>query len=292
MTQNNISVAVLGAGTMGSAMAHSLLRAGIAPIVWDRTTKRTSSLATSGAVVVESAADAARRVDIAITMVTDADAVIAIADKDGMLEALAPGAIWAQMSTVGVEGIDRVIALVSDRRPDVLLVDAPVSGSQAPAEQGALTIFASGPDDAKGPLQPVFDALGHRTLWLGPAGIGSRLKLVNNVLLAFVAHGLGEAVGIAHNLGVSTQTIINAVEGGALSSPWLMGKLQRIARDEYSAEFSLALALKDVRLALTAVDPSQHPVLQSLATQWQDAADHGLGDEDLTAITRILETRS
>jgi 3-hydroxyisobutyrate dehydrogenase len=292
MTQNNISVAILGAGTMGSAMAHSLLRAGIAPIVWDRTTKRTSSLATSGAIVVESAADAARRVDIAITMVTDADAVIAIADKDGMLEALAPGAIWAQMSTVGVEGIDRVIALVSDRRPDVLLVDAPVSGSRAPAEQGALTIFASGPDAAKGRLQPVFDALGHRTLWLGPAGIGSRLKLVNNVLLAFVAHGLGEAVGIAHNLGVSTQIIINAVEGGALSSPWLMGKLQRIARDEYSAEFSLALALKDVRLALTAVDPSRHPVLQSLATQWQDAADHGLGDEDLTAITRILETRS
>jgi 3-hydroxyisobutyrate dehydrogenase len=184
-----------------------------------------------------------------------------------------------------------VVALASERRPDVLLVDAPVSGSRVPAEQGALTIFASGPDGAKIPLKPVFDALGHRTLWLGPAGLGSRIKLVNNVLLAFIAHGLSEAVAIAHDYGLSTQTVIDAVGDSALASPWLAAKLQRMARDEYSAEFSLALALKDVNLALDTVDPSRHAVLRSLAAQWQDAAEHGLGDEDLTVITRFLETR-
>jgi 3-hydroxyisobutyrate dehydrogenase len=288
----DISVAVLGAGTMGSAMARSLQRAGIVPIVWDRSTERTAPLASSGATVAGSAADAARRAHIAITMVTDADAVIAVADKDGMLEALAPGAIWAQMSTIGVDGFERVAAIASERRPDVLLVDAPVSGSKTPAEQGALTIFASGPDAAKAPLQPVFDALGSRTLWLGPAGLGSRLKLVNNILLAFIAHGLGEAVGIAHDFDLSTQTVIDAVKDSALSSPWLIGKLSRIARDEYGAEFSLALALKDVKLGLDAVDSSRHPVLRSLAGQWQDAADNGLGDEDLTAITRVLEKQN
>jgi 3-hydroxyisobutyrate dehydrogenase len=291
MTQNDTTVAVLGAGTMGSAMARSLLRAGIVPVVWDRTTERTAGLASSGATVAESAADAARRADIAITMVTDADAVIAIAEAQGMLEALTPGAIWAQMSTIGLHGFDRVAALASERRPDVLLVDAPVSGSRTPAEEGALTIFASGPDDAKGRLQPVFDALGRRTLWLGPAGLGSRLKLVNNVLLAFLAHGLGEAVATAHDFGLSTQTVVDAVGDSALSSPWLLGKLQRMARDEYAAEFSLSLALKDVKLALDAVDASRHAVLRSLADQWQDAAAHGLGNEDLTAIARFLEPR-
>lgn len=283
------TVAVLGAGTMGSAMAHSLLRAGIIPVVWDRSKEHTESLAANGAVTAESAADAARNASIVITMVTDADAVIAIADEHGMLDALAPGAIWAQMSTIGIEGFDRVAALVAAHRPDVLLVDAPVSGSRAPAEQGALTIFASGPLEARGRLQPVFDALGHRTLWLGPAGLGSRLKIVNNVLLAFVAHGLGEAVSIAHELGVPTQTVNDVVGGGALSSPWLEGKLQRMARDEYDAEFSLALALKDVTLAEATVSPSQHPVLRALANQWRDATDHGFGDKDLTAITRFLE---
>lgn len=291
MAQKGTSVAVLGAGTMGSGMAHSLLRAGIAPIVWDRSAERTAPLASSGATIAESAADAVRRADIAITMVTNADAVIAVADEHGMLGALAPGAIWAQMSTIGPDGFDRVAALAAERRPDVLLVDAPVSGSRVPAEEGALTIFASGPDDAKAPLKPVFDALGHRTLWLGPAGLGSRIKLVNNVLLAFIAHGLSEAVAIAHDYGLSTQTVIDAIGDSALASPWLAAKLQRMAREEYSAEFSLALALKDVNLALDTVDPSRHAVLRSLAAQWQDAAEHGLGDEDLTVITRFLETR-
>jgi len=288
--RSNEPVAVLGAGTMGSAMTSSLLRAGIPPLVWDRSTERTSVLAARGAIVAESAVDAARQAGIVITMVTDADAVIAIADQHGMLDALASGAIWAQMSTIGVDGFERIAALASDRRPDVLLVDAPVSGSRVPAEQGALTIFASGPAEARGRLQPVFDALGHRTLWLGPAGLGSRLKLVNNVLLAFTAHGLGEAVSIAHDLGLSTQTVIDAVGDGALSSPWLAGKLQRIARDDYSAEFSLALALKDVTLAADAVNATQHPVLRSLAAQWRDAAAAGLGNYDLTAIAQFLES--
>ena len=291
MAQNDISVAVLGAGTMGSAMTHSLLRAGIVPLVWDRSPERTAELASRGATVAESAADAARRANIAITMVTNADAVIAVADEHGMLDALPSGAIWAQMSTIGPDGFDRVAALASKRRPDVLMVDAPVSGSRMPAEQGALTIFASGPDEAKAALQPVFDALGHRTLWLGAAGLGSRIKLVNNVLLAFLAQGVSEAVAIAHDFGLSTQTVIDAVGDSALSSPWVAAKLQRMVHDEYSAEFSLSLALKDVNLALDSIDPSVHAVLRSLAAQWHDAAQRGLGDEDLTVITRFLEKR-
>jgi 3-hydroxyisobutyrate dehydrogenase len=100
-------VAVLGIGAMGHGMAASALRAGIPTIVWNRTPAATRDLAELGADVAETAADAARRAPIVITMVSDTDAVVTIARDQGMLAALAPGAIWVQMSTIGVAGIER-----------------------------------------------------------------------------------------------------------------------------------------------------------------------------------------
>ena len=143
------TTAFLGLGTMGRAMATSALRAGIPTIVWNREPEATRNVAELGAEVAETAAEAARRAEIVVTMVTDADAVISIARDQGMLAALAPGTIWVQMSTIGVAGIERVAALVDADRPDVTLLDAPVSGSKVPAEQGQLTIFASGPEEAR-----------------------------------------------------------------------------------------------------------------------------------------------
>jgi 3-hydroxyisobutyrate dehydrogenase len=156
-------VAVLGLGAMGHGMAASALRAGIPVIVWDRRVEAAGDLAELGAQVARTPADAARRAAIVVTMVTDADAVISIARDQGMLDALAPGAIWAQMSTIGVAGIDRVAAMVRGERPDVVLLDAPVSGSRDPAERGQLTIFASGPGEARSRVDQLFGALGQRT---------------------------------------------------------------------------------------------------------------------------------
>src|SRR3954468_19130622 len=130
MARTQDPVAVLGIGTMGHGMATSALRAGIPTIVWNRGPKATRDLADLGAEVASTVADAARRAAIVVTMVTDADAVISIARDQGMLGALAPGAIWAQMSTIGVRGIERVVALVENERPDITLLDAPVSGSK------------------------------------------------------------------------------------------------------------------------------------------------------------------
>jgi 3-hydroxyisobutyrate dehydrogenase len=283
------TVAVLGIGSMGHGMATSARRAGIPTIVWNREPGRTRDLADLGAEVAETAADAAARAGIVITMVTDADAVLSIATEQGMLDALAPGSIWAQMSTIGVAGIERVIQLVEAQRTDVKLLDAPVSGSKEPAEQGQLTIFASGPDDARSRVAPLFDALGQRTIWVGPLGAGSRMKLVNNTLLAFTAEGVGASIALAHRLGVETETVIDALDGGPLVSPWESAKLQRIAKGDYSPQFSLALALKDVHLALESVDAARFESLASLAREWERAVDQGLGDQDLTVVTRVLE---
>jgi 3-hydroxyisobutyrate dehydrogenase len=289
MAPEHETVAVLGIGTMGHGIAASVLRAGMPTIVWNRNPEPTRDLADLGAEVAETAVDAAARAAIVVTMVTDTDAVMSIARDQGMLGALAGGAIWAQMSTIGVAGIERVTTLVESERPDVTLLDAPVSGSKEPAEQGQLTIFASGPDDARSRVTPLFDALGQRTVWVGPLGAGSRLKLVNNALLAFSAEGLGTSIALARRLGLETETVIEALSGGPLISPWEAAKLQRIARGEYSAQFALALALKDVHLALEAVDANRFMAFASLAREWERAVDLGLGNEDITVVAQALE---
>ena len=289
MTRTHEPVAVLGIGAMGHGMAASALRAGIPTIVWNRTMEATRDLAELGAEVAETAAGAARRAAIVLTMVTDADAVISIARDQGMLAALAPGAIWAQMSTIGVAGIDRVAAMAGAERPDVMLLDAPVSGSKDPAARGQLTIFASGPDEARPRVAPLFDALGQRTIWAGEAGAGTRLKLVNNTWLAFAAEAVAASVALARRLGLETETVVGALDGAPLVSAWQAAKLRRIADGEFSAQFALSLALKDVRLALQAAGDDRFAALACLADEWQQAVDQGLGAQDLTVVTRVLE---
>ena len=284
-------VAILGIGAMGHGMATSALRAGIPTIVWNRAPEATRDLAALGAEVAETAADAARQAGIVVTMVTDGEAVISIARDAGMLGALAPGAIWVQMSTIGVRGIDAVIALVSKERPDITLIDAPVSGSKDPAERGQLTIFASGPDEARAAVTPLFDALGQRTIWVGSAGAGSRLKLVNNTWLAFAAEAVGASVALAHHMGLEAQTVVDALMSGPLVSSWQAAKLQRILEDDFSAQFALALALKDVRLALEATGDDRFAALACLADEWQRAVDQGLGDRDLTVVAQALQRK-
>jgi 3-hydroxyisobutyrate dehydrogenase len=282
-------VAFLGIGTMGRGMAASALRAGIQTVVWDRHPERTADLAGRGAVVARSPEDASRQAGIVVTMVPDADAVISLARDQGMLAALAEDAVWAQMSTIGLAGIHDVMDLVASERPGVLLLDAPVSGSKDPAEHGQLVIFASGPEGARSRVAPLFDALGQRTVWVGPAGAGTRLKLVNNTWLAFTAEAVAASVALGRRLGLDTETLIDALQGGPLVSPWQAAKLPRISRGDYSAQFALSLALKDVHLALQAAGGDRLAVLESLADEWQRAVDAGLGHQDLTVVTRLLE---
>jgi 3-hydroxyisobutyrate dehydrogenase len=289
MADTHEPVAILGIGAMGHGMAASALRAGIPTIVWNRSMEATRDLAELGAQVAGSATDAARRAAIVVTMVTDAEAVVSIAQDQGMLAAMPRGAIWAQMSTIGVAGTDQVAAIAGAGRPDVTLLDAPVSGSKGPAERGELMIFASGPGAARPRVAPLFDALGQRTIWVGEAGAGTRLKLVANTWLSFANEAVAASVALARQLGLATETVRDALGGGPLVSPWQAAKLPRIAEGEFSAQFALSLALKDVHLALEAAGDGRFPVLACLAREWQQAVDQGLGEQDLTVVTRTIE---
>ncbi|MFI5040603.1 MAG: NAD(P)-dependent oxidoreductase [Acidimicrobiales bacterium] len=288
------TVAVLGVGTMGHAMAVNSLRAGLPTIVWNRSPEPAHDLTVLGARIARTAREAAEQADLVVTMVTDLNAVLDIAVGHGVLDAMAPGAIWLQTSTIGL-GIDRVAQIVAERRPDVTLIDAPVSGSKGPAEAGTLTIFASGPDPAVTRAAPFLDAIGERTVRVGPTGWGSRVKLVNNTMLALTAEGVAATVSLAHRLGLTDETLLDALDNSPLLSPWAAAKLRRMSNDDYKAEFALALALKDVDLALDTIDTldtDRFAVLRTLAEEWHQAVADGLGGDDVTVVARVLDDRA
>jgi len=266
---------------MGSAFARRLLGAGMRVTVWDRTPAVGARLSDAGAVVAASPDDAVRDAGVVITMVPTIAAIEETMPR--ALAALPRGAIWLQMSTIGAEGTERAMALVKEQRPDVVFVDAPVSGSRAPAEEGKLLILASGPAPALDALGPVFSALGQKTIRWDAAGTGSRMKLVLNTWLAVLGEGIAETAVLAQSLGVSLNDVSTCIGSTALDAPWALSKLDKIENGAFDPDFSLALASKDLHLALDAANRAHQrlPMAQSIATQWESALQTGLGDRDV-----------
>ena len=191
------AVAVLGAGIMGSAMARNLLSSGLAVTVWDRSVSAMASLAEAGAVEAAVARDAVRDVPVVITMLPTADVVNSVIFDGDVVSAFARGCVWAQMGTIGVEATSEISARLAELRPDVLFLDAPVSGSKGPAEQGQLLILASGPAAAAETVKPVFSAIGRKTVWLGDVGQGSQVKLVVNAYMSILIEGVAETMELS-----------------------------------------------------------------------------------------------
>jgi 3-hydroxyisobutyrate dehydrogenase len=280
---------VIGLGIMGSAMARNVVAAGFPTTVWNRSASAAAPLVELGATSAERAEDAVREADVVITMLPDAAAVTSVMIDGHVLEVLAPGALWAQMGTIGVQATIDLAAAVQSARPDVLFVDAPVSGSKGPAEQAQLLVLASGPDEAAEVVDPVFAALGRKTQWVGPAGAGSRLKLVVNGWLAFLVEGAAETLALADRVGIGHDELTAALEGGPLASGLGMAKLAKMVSGHYDPEFPLAWALKDVDLCNAEAGEPPLPVLSAISQQWHVAVDQGLGRQDISAARRALQ---
>jgi 3-hydroxyisobutyrate dehydrogenase len=210
----------------------------------------------------------------------------------GVVGAFAEGCVWAQMGTIGVEATLRIRDRLAAQRPGVTFVDAPVSGSKGPAEQGQLLILASGPGAAAGVLGPVFGVLGRKTVWLGEAGQGSRLKLVVNAYLAILIEGVAETMELADRLGIGHQELAEAIEGGPLDAPIADAKLHKMDRNDYAAEFPLEWALKDVDLSIDAAGGEAPPLLAALSRQWHAAVAGGHGRQDISAARLALASGS
>jgi 3-hydroxyisobutyrate dehydrogenase len=208
-------VAVLGTGIMGSAMARNLVAAGLRTTVWDRSPSATAALSEAGARAAASAGEAVRDARVVITMLPTADVVNSVIFDGGVAAAFAGGAVWAQMGTIGVTATTQIAGRLGELRPDVMFVDAPVSGSKGPAEAGQLLILASGPSKAEAIVGPAFSAIGRKTVWLGPAGQGSRMKLVVNAYMSILIEGVAEALELAGRLDIDPAKLGEAIEG-----PW------------------------------------------------------------------------
>jgi 3-hydroxyisobutyrate dehydrogenase len=282
------AVAVLGTGIMGSAMARNLIAAGIRTTVWDRSAEVTARLAGAGALAAPSPQDAVRDARVVITMLPTADAVESVIFDGGVAEAFARGAVWAQMGTIGVAATVQAAARLGRVRPDVMFVDAPVSGSKGPAEAGQLIILASGPPEAEAITRPAFSAIGGKTVWLGAAGQGSRMKLVVNSYLSILVEGVAETLQLASDLGIDAGQLAEVIEGGPLDAPLADAKLHKMERGDFAPEFPLEWALKDVDLAIAAAEGDRLPLLEALSRQWRAAVEAGHGREDISAARLAL----
>src|SRR5689334_16861511 len=181
-------------------------------------------------------------------MLFDVDAVASVLEE--ARGHLAEGAVWLQQSTVGVAGAERLAKLAEEL--GVTYVDAPVLGTKKPAEDGALVVLASGPEEARERVDPVLEAIGSKTLWVGEAGAGSRLKLAANAWVFTVVEGVAESLALTRDLGLDPALFLQAVEGGALDAPYVQLKGKAMLEESFEPAFGLAGALKDTELILEA----------------------------------------
>jgi 3-hydroxyisobutyrate dehydrogenase len=278
-------VAVLGTGIMGAAMVRNLLSGGMEVRVWNRSREKAEPLEEDGAEVADSPADAARGADFLLTMLADA-AVIEEAVAGDVLPALDEGAVWLQMSTVGEDGSGRLAEIASEH--GVPYVDAPVLGTKQPAEQGQLVVLASGPEGAREKSERVFDAVGSKTIWLGEAGTGSRLKLVINNWIVGLLGVLAETVAFANTIGVDPSRFLETIEGGPLGLPYAQLKGNMMIEEDFPTSFSANLARKDAGLVLGTAEAHdlQMPIARAVAARFDEAIRAGHGEEDMAAVYR------
>jgi 3-hydroxyisobutyrate dehydrogenase len=276
-----VTVALLGTGTMGVGMARNIAAAGLPLRVWNRSREKAEPLA-DVATVASSVAEAVEGAEVVVTMLYDTDSVAEVMEE--ARGHLADGAVWVQQSTVGVEGNDRLAALADDL--GVTYVDAPVLGTKKPAADGALVVLASGPSSARAVVDPVFEAVGQRTLWVSEQpGDGSRLKLVANAWVATVLEGIADSLGLARSLGLDPALFLEAVKGGAMDAPYVQLKGTMMLDDSYEPAFALSGVLKDVDLILAAAEGADFEMgpLHGVRDHVARAVEAGHGDKDMAA---------
>jgi 3-hydroxyisobutyrate dehydrogenase len=264
-------------------MAVNVAKAGFEVRAWNRTRAKAEPLAEHGVVVVDTPREAVDGADVVVTMLADGpgvDAVVGAAELES-------GQLWVQMSTVGVEWA-AALARVAEKAGAVY-VDAPVLGTRQPAEAGELVVLASGPSDARERCAPVFDAVGARTVWLGEAGTGSKVKLTANAWVLSLTNALAESLALAASLEVDPALFLEAIKGGAMDTPYAHAKGARMIADEHPASFSARLAAKDARLVVEAGGDAVDLAGARAALAHLDAAvEAGYGEEDLAVVHRVV----
>jgi 3-hydroxyisobutyrate dehydrogenase len=278
---------VLGTGTMGAPIARNLARAGFEVRAWNRSREKAEPLAEDGARVEDSAAAAASEADAVLTMLSEGQAVEDVM-AGGALEAMRDDALWLQASTIGVAPCERMLELASER--GVTIVDCPVIGSKQPAEERKLIVLAAGPEEAREPCDPVFDAIGQKTVWFERPCGASRMKVVMNSWILALTGGLAQTIAVARALDVDPGEFLEIIDGAPMGSPYAQLKGKAMVERSYEPAFPLRLAAKDAALAEEAakaggLDPE---LIRTIRSLYDRAAQNGHADEDMAAVHEVL----
>lgn len=277
------TVAVLGTGTMGTGMATNLITDGFDVRVWNRTPDKTFPLGELGAHRADSPTEAVEGADVIVTTLFDEAATREVMEE--ALDAAAPGTVWVQSGTVGVNGTELLASLAD--RAGVPLVDAPVLGTRKPAEEGTLVTLAAGTEDALTRTRPVMEAYSSRILRVGEApGPASALKLACNAWVTTVTAGVAQSLAMARSMGVDPQLFLDAISGGALDVPYAHIKGEAMLNEEHTPSFTVHGALKDLDLMVD--NARRHGVaagvLEGVRIQFKAAERSGHRDADIAAV--------
>jgi 3-hydroxyisobutyrate dehydrogenase-like beta-hydroxyacid dehydrogenase len=284
-----MDVGFIGLGQMGQAIALNLVKAGHRVIVFNRTRAKAEALASAGAEIAESAADACRR-PVLITMLAGDDAVEAVFFGDGNgLAALGQGAVHISMSTVSVALSDRLAE--AHQKAGQAYVAAPVFGRPEAAAAAKLFVVAAGPEATLARCQPLFDAIGQRTFVIGDKPSSANLvKLSGNFLLAAMIECLGEAFALVRKGGIEPHRYLEILTNTLFSAPAYKTYGTIIANQQYEpAGFKMSLGLKDIRLALAAADAlaTPMPVASLVHDHFLAGVAQGAGDSDWSGLARL-----
>lgn len=272
-------VAFLGLGRMGAPMARRLVDAGHDVVVWNRSRSRCEGFVRIGASPAETVSGA----DVAITILSDPDAVRDVVFASGLAKALRPDAVFVDMSTIGVRAAERIHETV-----ERATLDAPVGGGVLQAASGELTVLVGGDEHALVRARDVLDVFGD-VIHCGPAGAGQAMKLVFNAVLAVTMSGVGEAVSLGEKLGLDTDLILDVLgRGGA--APIVSRKGPMIAARDYTVSFALSLMRKDAGLVREAARDADAwvPVAGLVAEILERAEREGLGEGDYSGVTELF----
>jgi 3-hydroxyisobutyrate dehydrogenase len=286
---SQLSVALLGLGTMGSGMAANLLRAGVPLTVYNRTASKAEPFAAQGARIATSPADAAKGAQLIIAMLSDdAASREAWLGSEGALAAASAGTILIECSTISPDWADELGGLA--RQQGLELLDAPVTGSRVQAAGGQLSFLVGGSEAALATATPVLKVMSKEIVYLGPAGSGAKLKLVNNFLCGVQVASLAEGIAWLEASGLDLEKAMTVLKTGAPGSPLFTGISARMIGHDFTVNFLLKLMAKDLQYAGAAakeVGVDLTTAANALAL-FEEAGRRGFAEADMSAVIEPL----
>lgn len=289
MGSQGLPVAFLGLGTMGTAMAANLVRAGHPVVAWNRTVGRDHGLEDLGVIIADTPAAAAAQVDHVVMCVSDTPDVEEILfGTGGVVEGARPGSLVIDCSTIAPSGAWGFAARLRER--GLAMIDAPVSGGSEGARNATLTIFVGGAPGDVERARPILQVLGSTITHVGPIGAGQAVKAVNQVILAGAYLGVAEGIVLAIKAGLDVEQVVDALAGGAAQSWVLANRSGRMVDNDYPLGFKVALHRKDLGIALElAAQLGAVLPVSAIAAQLESGLiANGHADEDMSALARSI----